>query len=131
MDFAFSYGQLKTLHVVLVVLAGLLMVARLAMALCGAEYRQFAVLRWLPHLTDTLLLAAAIGLLGWSGQYPFVHGWLTAKVFALIAYIIAASLALDPQRTAAVRISGGSVSVLLFLYIVTVAKTREVWPLSW
>ena len=43
--------------------------------------------RVLPHVNDTLLLLAAIGLSVVQQQYPFVHGWVTAKVLGLLAYI--------------------------------------------
>ena len=38
----------------------------------------------LPHVNDTLLLLAAIGLSVVQQQYPFVHGWVTAKVLGLL-----------------------------------------------
>ena len=63
-------------------------------------------LRWvriLPHAIDTILLASAIGLTILLEQYPFVHAWLTAKVLALVAYIVSGSLALKHARTVVSR----------------------------
>ena len=34
-------------------------------------------------------------------QYPLVHGWLTAKFFALIAYIVLGTIALKRGKTRA------------------------------
>ena len=54
-------------------------------------------IRVLPHINDTVLLSAAVGLVLMSGQYPFVDAWLTAKVLGLTAYIILGSLALRTE----------------------------------
>ena len=48
----------------------------------------------LPHVNDTILLISAIMLAISIEQYPFVHGWLTAKFVALIIYIILGMFAL-------------------------------------
>ena len=50
--------------------------------------------RIVPHLNDTILLITAITLAVSLQQYPFVHHWLSAKVFALLAYIVLGMYAL-------------------------------------
>jgi hypothetical protein len=57
----------------------------------------------LPHVVDSCLLLSAIGLAWMAGQYPFVHGWLTAKIVGLLAYIGLGMLALKPGRPLALR----------------------------
>src|SRR6185437_14569897 len=57
-------------------------------------------LRITPHVVDSLLLLAGIGLALLIRQYPFVNGWLTAKLFALIAYVAAGNFAVRRARTA-------------------------------
>ena len=63
--------------------------------------------RWVrivPHVNDTLLLTSGIILAVLLQQYPLVHGWLTAKFFALILYIVLGAYALkdsDPLRAEA------------------------------
>lgn len=87
--------------------------------------------RWvkiLPHLNDTLLLASAIALAAMSRQYPFVHGWLTAKVFALVLYIGLGVAALRAGRPKPVRIAAWIAAQMVFLYIVWVALTRNTLP---
>jgi uncharacterized membrane protein SirB2 len=84
--------------------------------------------RWvkvLPHVNDTLLLAAAIALAWMLRQYPFVHGWLTAKVVALAGYILLGMVALRPGRARAVRVAAWAAAQVVFLYIVAVAYTRN------
>ena len=47
--------------------------------------------RWVriaPHVIDTLLLVSAIALTITVNQYPLTHSWLTAKLIALVAYIV-------------------------------------------
>jgi threonine/homoserine/homoserine lactone efflux protein len=57
--------------------------------------------RVVPHVNDTLLLVAAIGLSIVLQQYPFVHAWVTAKVLGLLAYIGLGMFALRRGRSKA------------------------------
>jgi uncharacterized membrane protein SirB2 len=86
--------------------------------------------RWvrvLPHVVDTALLAAGVALAWTLRQYPFVHGWLTAKVLALVAYIVLGMLALRPGRPKPARVAAWIAAQAVFLYIVAVAWTRDPW----
>jgi len=52
--------------------------------------------RWvriLPHVVDSVLLASAIGLAAMLASWPGKDGWLTAKVAALVAYVLLGSIA--------------------------------------
>ena len=82
-------------------------------------------LKWAPHLNDTILLAAAIGLATMSGQYPFVAPWLTAKIVGLLAYILLGVVALRPGRPRGVRIAAWLAALAVFGYVVSVALTRS------
>lgn len=84
--------------------------------------------RWvriLPHVVDTVLLVSAIALAMRIHQYPGVHAWLTAKVAALLIYIVLGSIALKRGRTLAHRTIAGIGALLVFAYIVGVAHTRS------
>lgn len=84
--------------------------------------------RWVriaPHVNDTLLLASAIALAAWSRQYPFVHGWLTAKLLALVLYIVLGMVALGHHGSRPVRIAAWVAAQGVFAYIVLVALTRQ------
>lgn len=88
--------------------------------------------RWvkvLPHANDTLLLASAIALAAMSRQYPFVQGWLSAKVLALVLYIGLGMAALRAGRAKPLRITAWVSAQLVFIYIAWVAFTRN--PLPW
>ena len=83
--------------------------------------------RWVrvtPHIIDTVLLASAIGLTWVLEQYPFVHGWLTAKVLGLIAYIILGSIALRYGPTKPIRTAAWIAALIVFGYVVSVALTH-------
>jgi uncharacterized membrane protein SirB2 len=77
-----------------------------------------------PHVNDSILLAAAIYLSVTIYQYPFVHHWLTAKVLALLAYIVLGSFALKRAKTNQQKLFFFILAILTFGYIVIVGLTR-------
>ena len=81
--------------------------------------------RIVPHVIDTVLLLSAIALALRIAQYPFVHAWLTAKVLALLAYIVLGSFALKRGRTRRTRNIAFAAALGVFLYIVAVAIARS------
>jgi uncharacterized membrane protein SirB2 len=84
--------------------------------------------RWVriaPHVVDTVLLVSALWLTLIIQQYPFVHDWLTAKVLALLGYIVLGSIALKRGRTRTLRVAAWVAALLVFGYIVAVATSRS------
>ena len=62
--------------------------------------------RIVPHIVDTPSLASAIGLVIWSHQsISGLAALLTAKVIALIGYIVLGSIALQRGRTKEQRLA--------------------------
>src|SRR6187402_3909377 len=94
------YPEIKWVHVAAVLASGVLFALRGTAMLAGARWYMAAPLRYLSYTVDTVLLTAALMLATILHQYPFVHGWLTAKVGLLIVYILLGSLALKRARTA-------------------------------
>ncbi|OUR90266.1 regulator SirB [Gammaproteobacteria bacterium 42_54_T18] len=85
--------------------------------------------RWvkvLPHINDTLLLGCAIALTVILQQYPFVDHWLTAKVIALVLYILVGTVAIKRGKTKKIRVFAFVVGLLLYGYIVGVAINHDV-----
>ena len=123
-----TYILVKYLHVSFVVLSGTGFVLRGAWMLQGSPMLARRWVRVLPHVVDTVLLASAIALAVMMEQYPLVHGWLTAKVLGLIAYIALGTIALKRGRTRAVRIAAFCGALVVFAYIVAVALTKSVLP---
>jgi uncharacterized membrane protein SirB2 len=120
-----SYLALKHLHVTCVVLSGLGFCLRGWWMLRESPLREHRLARILPHIVDTLLLGSALTMAWMSGQYPFVQGWLTAKLFGLLAYILLGMMALKRGRTRAIRARYFGLALLAYLFIVSVALTRN------
>ncbi|NWG86038.1 MAG: SirB2 family protein [Hydrogenophilaceae bacterium] len=81
-----------------------------------------------PHANDTVLLAAAIGMLVVAEVNPLNQPWLLAKIVGLLAYIGLGTVALKRGKTRAVRIKALIAALAVFAYIVAVAVTRQVIP---
>ena len=120
-----TYLLLKHLHMTLAALSGSLFLVRGLWMLADSPMRQRAWVKRVPHLIDSLLLASAIALAWWSGQSPIGNGWLTAKVAALIAYILLGSLALKYGKTRLVRATAFIGALACFGYIVATAITKN------
>ena len=54
----------------------------------GSPWLTTRLVRVALHAVDTLLLVSAVALAVRLKQYPSVHGWPTAKVLALSAYVV-------------------------------------------
>jgi uncharacterized membrane protein SirB2 len=120
-----NYLALKHLHITFAVLSGSFFLLRGVWMLLDSPLLQRRWVRIVPHVVDTLLLASALGLVFWSGQYPFVQSWLTAKVLALLAYIVLGTVALKRGKTKGIRTFALLAALATFAYIVAVALTRR------
>ena len=116
---------LKAVHVGSAVLSIAGFVLRGVWMQQGSPLLRAHVTRVLPHVVDTVLLLSAIALALRIAQYPFVHAWLTAKVLALLAYIVLGSIALKYGRSRRVRALSYGLALGVFLYIVAVAIARN------
>lgn len=119
------YPQIKWVHVAAVIASGSLFGLRGAGTLAGAGWPMFAPLRYLSYTIDTVLLTAALMLATLLHQYPFVHGWLTAKVLLLVGYILLGSYALKRGRTRAARAWCFVAAILLYVFIASVARAHH------
>jgi uncharacterized membrane protein SirB2 len=119
---------LKHLHVTCVVLSISGFLVRGVWMMRESPWLQKKWVRVAPHIIDTILLGSAILLTMQIQQYPFVHHWLTAKVLALLAYIIIGAIGLKYGSTKKIRVSAWLAAIAIFVYIVLVALTRQVLP---
>ncbi len=124
MDFA----ALKAIHVAAVAISYALFFVRGIWMLFGSPLLERRWVRVVPHINDTVLLAAAIWMTVILQQYPGTHGWLSAKVTGLIAYIALGMVALRRGRTRGVRLAAWLAAQLVFAYIVAVALTHDPLP---
>jgi uncharacterized membrane protein SirB2 len=88
---------------------------------------QHRMTKVLPHIIDTLLLASAISLLLILHLSPLAHAWLTAKILALLLYIVLGMVALRAGRSKKARVCAGVLALLTAGYIVTVAFSKKPW----
>jgi len=79
----------------------------------------------LAPIIDTILLVSAVVYAIKIQQYPFVHSWLTAKVIGLLFYIGFGVVALTYGKTKKIRVMAFAGSLLSFIYIVSVAMTKN------
>lgn len=120
-----NYGAVKSLHVACVAVSIGLFTLRAALQWQGVPWRRWRVLRIAPHVVDTVLLGSALWLCWMIGQYPFVQGWLTAKVLALLAYILLGRIALGRDTARARRVPALVAALCCVVYIVGVALTHS------
>ena len=123
-----TYLALKNLHLATIAVTLALFLLRGVWMMRESSRLQARWVRIVPHINDTLLLASGIGLEMLIGQYPLVHGWLTAKFFALIAYIVLGTIALKRGRTRGVRIAAWIAALAVFAYMLAVARAHAPWP---
>jgi uncharacterized membrane protein SirB2 len=119
------YPQIKAVHVAAVIASGMLFLLRGFAMQLGAKWSMAEPLRYLSYSIDTVLLTAALMLVTILHQYPIAQGWLTAKVLLLIVYVVLGSFALKRGRTRAVRISCWIAALLVYLFIVSIARTHS------
>jgi uncharacterized membrane protein SirB2 len=123
-----SFSIIKALHLTCAVLSIGGFVLRGVWMLRGSTLLQARLTRILPHVNDTLLFGAGLWLMVTTRQYPDQHPWLTAKLIAIVAYILLGMVALKRGRTPLMRAAAFCGALSIFGYIVLVALTRSPWP---
>lgn len=124
-----NYALIKLIHMSCAGLSFSLFFLRGVWMLNAPEWLQRRWVRIVPHVVDSALLGSAATLAVLSRQYPGVENWLSAKVIALLVYIVLGMIALKRGRTRGIRLLAWLAAMTVFVYIVAVARTRSVWPL--
>jgi uncharacterized membrane protein SirB2 len=119
------YPQIKALHITAVMASGVLFFLRGASLQAGMKWAMAAPVRYLSYGIDTVLLTAALLLVAIVHQYPFVHAWLTVKVLLLIAYVVLGTFALKRGSTKQIRVACWLAALLVYAFIVSVARTHN------
>ena len=123
-----SYALIKHIHATCAVISFALFFLRGIWSFNGSPIMRQRWVKIVPHVVDTLLLVSALALAFTIQQYPFVDGWLTAKFFGLVLYILLGTIALKYGKTKAVRVSAWLAALAVFAYIVLVAKQHNPLP---
>jgi len=95
-----------------------------------SQWLQQRWVKFIPHVIDSLLFISGLALALILHQYPWTQTWLTAKLLALLFYIVMGSIALTVGKTKTIRIMAGIGALMILFYIITVALTRVVNPLG-
>ena len=124
-----AYELARSVHVGAVALTALSFCLRGLWMLQGSARLQAGWVRIFPHVVDTVLLASALYLAVGVYGYPAPgQGWITAKLMALLVYIVLGTVALKRGRTRAVRAAAFAGARGVFGYIVAVAVSKSVLP---
>ena len=119
------YISILLTHVSCAIMSLTFFVVRGFWMLTDSSKLQISIVRILPHIVDTVLLASALLLTVILERYPFLNSWLTAKLFALVIYIILGTIALKRGRTKRIKIIAFISSIVVFTYIVLVAISHN------
>jgi uncharacterized membrane protein SirB2 len=120
-----GYLAVKHVHMTCAALSGSFFALRGIWMLLDSKLLQQRWVKVAPHIIDTVLLGSALTMVVWSRQYPFVEPWLTAKLLALLLYIVLGTIALKRGKTKGIRIAAYVGALATFSYIVAVALTRQ------
>ncbi|WP_256079539.1 SirB2 family protein [Massilia sp. YIM B04103] len=123
-----DYYTLKHIHMGCAALSGSLFLLRGSWMLLDSPKLQQRWVKVMPHIVDSLLLLSALAMVFLSAQYPFVQGWLTAKVLALLVYIGLGTVALKRGKTKSTRVVALFGALVTFAYIAAVAVKKTPFP---
>ena len=127
-----DYLTIRLVHISCAVISISLFMLRGGLQFAGIHWRRWRWLRIAPHINDTVLLSAAIALSWISQQYPLQQPWLSAKVGALLLYIVLGRMAFRPDAPRSRQLLAFCAALATVGYIVAVAITRSAslgwWP---
>jgi uncharacterized membrane protein SirB2 len=119
------YPQIKTVHIVCVLLSGALFFARGIGVLRAARWPMTLSVRLMSYTIDTTLLTAALMLVVILPSAMFANGWLTIKLTVLVVYIVLGSFALKRGGTKPVRTYCFIAAVIAYLFIISIARSHH------
>lgn len=120
------YPQIKWVHVAAVICSGSLFALRGLLVLAGqSRWAMTPLLRYLSYTIDTVLLTAALMLLAILPGAMFGNGWLHLKIGLLVVYVVLGTFALKRGRTAGVRAVCYVLAVLVFCFMITIARSHH------
>lgn len=123
-----EYNLLRLLHIGTVFVTFVLFLLRGFWMLVNSPRLRARWVRVVPHVNDTVLLAAGIGMLVVASLNPLAQPWILAKILGLVAYIYLGAVALKRGRTKTQRVVAFLAALGVFAYLVAVAVTKQVVP---
>lgn len=123
-----DYAALLSIHRLTVVISIALFVLRGAWRMMDSPMNGKKWVKIVPHVNDTILLLAAIGMLVAGSLNPLEHGWVMAKIIGLLAYIALGTIAIKRGKTPMQRNVAFVGALVVFAYIAMVAVSKQVAP---
>jgi len=122
-----TYNLLRLLHTSTVLITLVLFLLRGLWMLIDSPRLQRTWVRIVPHVNDTLLIVAALGMIS-IGPWSLLTPWIITKIAGLLAYIWLGTLALRRGRSKFQRIQAFIGALCVLAYIIAVAVTKQVIP---
>lgn len=123
-----SFATLLALHKITVIISFVLFLVRAGWRMADSPMIKKTWVKILPHVNDTVLIAAGIGMLVVARLNPLENDWLIAKFIALIVYIGLGMVAIKRGETRTQRTLAFVGALAAFGYIAAVAITKQVIP---
>ena len=82
-------------------------------------------MKWLPHVNDSVLFILGIILMVTIQQFPGSNSWLTAKLSALVIYILLGMVVMKWAKSQRTRFVAWLSALLVFAYMVGVAISKQ------
>ena len=121
-----GYLLARHVHQAAVAITLLLFLVRGVWMLAESPALQRRWVKIVPHVNDTILLAAAVYMTVLAGLQP----WIAAKIVGLLLYIALGTVALKRGRSKRMRASAFAAALLVFAYVAAVALTKRVVPFA-
>jgi uncharacterized membrane protein SirB2 len=120
-----SYAVLKAIHIAAAIVSYVLFLLRGIWRFSGSPIASQRWTKIVPHVNDTILLAAALGMAATLAAYPAFHAFLAAKVLGLVVYIVLGMAAFRWAKTRRARLLAWFCAQAVFFYVVAVAITKS------
>ena len=120
-----SYQLVINLHITAALISVLLFLYRGMWVLRHGQANRPRWMKWLPHINDTILFVLGISLMLMIQQYPVVNAWLTAKLIALLVYILLGMVVMKWAKQWHSQLLAWLGALLVFAYMVGVAITKQ------
>lgn len=123
-----SYMAIKHIHLVAVGIGFALLLMRGFLMTTGSTLDKRRWMRIVIHFNYAVLFLAGIALSFKAGLKPGDHPWLMIKIGGLIVLLVLGASVLSRVRSSSARFATWLLGVLLFLYLVSVALTKNPQP---
>lgn len=119
-------ATIKLIHILCAYATGIGFALRGVLAVTNSDRLDSKLVKKLPHIIDTFLLASGVTMMvSWS-FWPTSQPWLAAKIIALLVYIGFGLLMLRWGHDTKRKWIGFAGGLLIYVYIVGVAHSKNV-----